>query len=794
MKTLRIMASFFIIWTISNSVWAATTTTFLTKSSEWPFLPPTLFLNSGANAVTAGTNLLFWSLGDTITVIVKSEFNNPTTFRVETSTTIQDMLFDESTGTLYVAAGYDEKTQSGGLHIFDLSDSAHPSLIAVFDEAPGNPGSYKKSDTESVTTPHIDARGLGLYDGLIYLADDNYGLRVIDVTSDPAHPEEVPLTTPIMGSEDTLDDRTSGYKQPDINGKFTATGGYVNLSLYPYKDKIYVFVLDFFNGVKVFNVTDPGLIEDPYLKDTRSYFWYGAISLVSDIFVTEVDEGLTAFVTGEYFDTEGSLYAVTRLDVTFDETQPDKNPITNIGRYEGLNDAWSVCTSSNYAYVADGMSGLSVVDIINGVTDPDSPLVLDYPKVGSYSTEVKYSYNVFLDGAILYLATGESGLIRLDVSNPALPARFPANHTLAPSISGDDVCVSGNYTYMLDRSSRKKGLRIFDSSESDYPVLRSFLPYDGSAADLAVSGNYAYIADNGYISIVDVTAPLAPVLTDSTIASSAPRKLFISGNTLYIADDNAGLRLFNINAPLTPVFLGAAATAGKPVSVYVRGNRAYVAEGNSGIEIFDVSDPSAPDLLASAAMTDARDVCVLLDGSSIYALVANGEEGLLILNVTDVENPFPAPVVVDKMDTDTTPTDFTAVSVSVLGDNAFVGMETDGILALSLENPLVPKELDHAITVSESSDIIAQTLNNKPYLTVAEKNAGFRILYLYTSPGPDPPAPLVPTIDAGCFIGSASTPLSVTFFGGDWTESIRKFLSRFIPSCSQNDTSAGIYL
>lgn len=793
MKTLRIITAFFIIWVGSNSAWAATS--FLTKSSEWPFLPPTLFLESGANAVTAGTEFLFWSLGDTITVINKSTFNNPTAFRVETSTTIQDMLFDESTSTLYVAAGYDEKTQSGGLQIFDLSDTAHPSLIAVFDEAPNNRGAYKKSDTESVTTPHIDARGLGLYDGLIFLADDNYGLRVIDVTSDPAHPEEVPLTTPIMGSEDTLDDRTSGYKQPDINGKFTATGGYVNLSLYPYDNKIYVFVLDFFNGVKVFDVTDPGLIEDPYLKDTRSYFWYGAISLVSDIFVTEIGDSLTAFVTGEYFDTEGSLYAVTRLDVTFDETQPDKNPITNIGRYEELKDARSVCTSSNYAYVAEGMSGLAVVDIINGVTDPDAPLVLDYPKVGSYSTEVKYSYNVFLEGVTLYLATGESGLIKLDVSNPATPAPSGGSNQLDPSISGDDVCVSGNYTYMLDRSSRKKGLRIFDSSEPDYPVLQSFLPYEGSASDLAVSGNYAYIADNGYISIVDVTAPLVPVLTDSTITSSAPRKLFISGNTLYIADNNAGLRLFNITAPLTPVFLGAAATAGTPVSVYVRGSRAYVAEGNSGIEIFDVSDPSSPDLLASAAMTNARDVCVLVDGSSIYALVAKGEDGLLILDVTDVDNPFPAPVVVDKMDTDTTTSsEFTAVSVSVLSDKAFVGMGADGILALNLENPLVPKEIDHAITVSESSDIVAQAINNKPYLTVAEKNAGFRILYLYTSSNSDDPAPLVPTIDAGCFIGSASTPWSVTVFGGEWTESIRKFLSRFIPSCSQNDTNAGIYL
>ena len=761
MKTLHIMMAVFMTWVGAMPAWAGSS---LLKSAEWPFSVPTLFLKGGVNAVTAGSDLLFWAMGDTIAVIDKSSFSIVATFQVATSTAIQDMLFDDTTDTLYVAAGYDEKEQSGGLQIFDLTVPGSPALTVVYDESPDNPGSYKVNDSESGAVSDIDARGLGLYGGVLYLADDNFGLRVIDV-ADPAHLEEVLLTTPDLGSDDsTLDDRISGYKQPDVDGNFKATGGYINLSLYPYDGKVYAFVLDFYHGLKVFDVTDPAVIEDPVEKDTRTNFYYGSISLLSDFFVTETDGRLTTFVTGG--NATGSTYVLSRLDV-------EDLPITNFGRCATPGEARSVCASGNYAYVADGESGLTVVDI---AAVPEPGTVLTYTKAGSYTTEVNFSYNVFLEGATLYLATGESGLNRLNVTNPASPVLIDR---LVSPISGDDVCVAGDYTYMLDRT---KGLRIFDSSEPSYPLLRSYLAFEGPSVDLAVSGNYAYIAKSGgAVAIVDVTNRLAPVLTASTIGSNDPRKMFISGDILYIADGVDGLRLVNITDPLHPVVLGSAATAGSALSVYVHADRAYVAEGAAGLGIFNVSNPAAPVLLAAAAMADARDVSVLSSGSSVYALVADGAAGLKILDVSDVENPLPDPAVVNTMDTDTeTPSTFTAVSVATLGDLAFVGMGPDGILVLDLKTPLSPKEIDHELSASYISDIIAQTIEETPYVTVAERYIGFRILYLYSSSATDDTADLVPSIDSGCFIDTASDKWSVTGWGKGWIESILKTFSRFI--------------
>jgi hypothetical protein len=62
--------------------------------------------------------------------------------------------------------------------------------------------------------------------------------------------------------------------------------------------------------------------------------------------------------------------------------------------------AWGVVVSGSYAYVADGSSGLQVVD----VTDPQAPVI-----VGSVDTP-GYAQGVAVSGSAAYVADGESGL------------------------------------------------------------------------------------------------------------------------------------------------------------------------------------------------------------------------------------------------------------------------------------------------------------------------------------------------------------------------------------------------
>jgi hypothetical protein len=715
------------------------------KASEWPFSEPILYIKGGVNAITDGGQLVLWAVGDTISVIDKTSFSQLSTFRVNTSTTVEDMLYDTATSTLYVAAGYDSKSGSGGLQVFTLTDPSSPALIGAYYKSTSYPGSVKTDDYGgSKTVPDIDARGLGLHNTTLFLADDNYGLRVFNV-SDPTNPSEIPLTTQTT-------DRKSGYKQPDINGSFLATGGYIGLNVYPYNGKIYAFVLDYYQGIDIFDVTDPAVIDDPLIMDTRTAFWFGSVSLNSDIFVTETNGRLTTYLSATNYDD--TLHAITRLDTTFNESKP----MTIFGYCEDLPSyTRGLTVSGNYAYVADSASGLQIVNISE--EPATSGQKIEYPIAGTYTSNVKLSYSVMIDNTILYLASGESGLDKLDVTSPASPA-FQAN--LPSPLSTDDVFVSSdtNYTYMLDRN---VGLRIFNTSVPEYPLLRGFLGNtapESLATDFCVTGTYAYIAyTTGIVKIADVSDPDAPVFVNNTIAASSPQSLAVSGNTLFIAEGGSKhLRTINITNPAIPEALGTVNTEGNALSVCVSGSRAYVSEGTTGLEIFNVADPANPVLLTKLPLTDARSAVTYSSSDITYLLVADGSSGLKIQNVSDLSS-IPDPVTFNNMGTTASPASFTAITVATSGNSAFIGMGTDGVLALDMSSPQSPSIIARYLSSCSSSDLYAYQIYDSTldvtynYVTVADGSAGLKILYAYNGSSIDP-TPL-PSIDSGCFIDTS---------------------------------------
>ncbi len=67
---------------------------------------------------------------------------------------------------------------------------------------------------------------------------------------------------------------------------------------------------------------------------------------------------------------------------------------------------WSPTLAGSYAYVADGSSGLQVIDVSN----PASPTL-----AGSYDTP-DYAFGVFVAGSYAYVADRETGLLIFDVS------------------------------------------------------------------------------------------------------------------------------------------------------------------------------------------------------------------------------------------------------------------------------------------------------------------------------------------------------------------------------------------
>ena len=157
------------------------------------------------------------------------------------------------------------------------------------------------------------------------------------------------------------------------------------------------------------------------------------------------------------------------------------------------------------------------------------------------------------------------------------------------------------------------------------------------ARHVTIGGNIAYvIADSGLV-VVDLTSPLQPV-----VAASVPlhdgRASALQFRFLFVTDAD-GLKIIDVTHPqdarlLPDASLGLASARG----IFVARTYAYVANGSQGLAIVDIERPEHPSLLqqfnGGGQIADARDVVVASTNASLFAYVADGSGGLKVLQLT----------------------------------------------------------------------------------------------------------------------------------------------------------------
>jgi len=162
--------------------------------------------------------------------------------------------------------------------------------------------------------------------------------------------------------------------------------------------------------------------------------------------------------------------------------------------------ASGVTTYGNYAYIADGISGLTIADV-SDASNPTlagtwtSPLT---PALVPSSLDVAVSGNSVTTYA--YIVEGISGLTVIDVSTPSAPTLV--GYTPIPGIS-QAISVSGNHAYI---ACGVAGLTCVDISNPLNPTITQTQNTVGEAVDVAIQGNYAYVASD-MLRIYDITSP-----------------------------------------------------------------------------------------------------------------------------------------------------------------------------------------------------------------------------------------------------------------------------------------------
>jgi hypothetical protein len=132
------------------------------------------------------------------------------------------------------------------------------------------------------------------------------------------------------------------------------------------------------------------------------------------------------------------------------------------------------------------------------------------------------------------------------------------------------------------------------------------------------------------------------LLGELTTGLRNPRAIAIQFRYAFVADDD-GLKVIDITEPTSPKLIpGATVPLNYAGRLYVARTYAYVPNGPQGLAIINIENPEKPRLEqmynAEGALNDTRAVQIGSINASMFALVADGRNGLRVLQLISPEN------------------------------------------------------------------------------------------------------------------------------------------------------------
>jgi len=307
-----------------------------------------------------------------------------------------------------------------------------------------------------------------------------------------------------------------------------------------------------------------------------------------------------------YFET-GKEYLIT-------------NPRTSIAAYAttsgtiDMYDAFQRSSSQkgSYAYVLAGGSGLGGLEIFD-TSIPTSPQIIVKQNL---LANARFITIIGIYAYVLY----DTKLQVWDISNPVVPIAI--NDIDLGTTNCMTVRIHGGYAYIVSQSATLTVVNVTSpTSLVKYPAIA----LTAGAEDIAIYGNRAFVSSFGSsaLDVVDISNPQIPVLGTPVSGLNQPRRMFLSGNLLFVADSGSNnLLIFNVAG--TPYLISTTAIDQNPYSVFVLGKFAYTVSFNDGshgsIQKIDISSIYVPVVVGSVNVgIDPEDLYV----SGIYAYTAN---------------------------------------------------------------------------------------------------------------------------------------------------------------------------
>jgi len=281
-----------------------------------------------------------------------------------------------------------------------------------------------------------------------------------------------------------------------------------------------------------------------------------------------------------------------------------------------------------YLFTAEGKGGLRVYDVASIANKGVSQRIVTAP----------------------YSPLGQNTQV---LSKNATCMALPTNQPIAPIRNQGDLMRVTNqeqafhpiYHYAAISDSQEGLILVNVDTLADGEARNNFLKRAltwnpngllSGAQHIVLGGHIAYIAADAGMVILDLDNPLKPRHL-ATIPLDGARASALQFRYLFVTD-KSGLRVIDVTLPARPLLLPGRVALDDARKVYVARTYAYVAAGRQGLAIIDVEKPAEPKVYqmfnADGKLNDARDVIVGSTNASLFGYVADGVNGLKVLQLT----------------------------------------------------------------------------------------------------------------------------------------------------------------
>jgi len=252
-----------------------------------------------------------------------------------------------------------------------------------------------------------------------------------------------------------------------------------------------------------------------------------------------------------------------------------------------------------------------------------------------------------------------------------------------------------------------KKLFILDVSDPNSILLKSSIDIPDTSTyfpGIAKKGDYLFLSekDKGAMFSIDIRDVNNPSIIKSS--DSPPGVIYgscmVSDRILYTSDYDKGLGIIDLTDPSHPSLLGSRSFSHPIRSMVKVNNFLFCACPGYGIIMLDVADPLNPIEIGQCELPDGN----MMDGFKTplnlairypFLFVAQGEQGVLVLDVKDVKNPK----IIERINT----TGF-CCDISLYKDTLFAADGQDGMAIFDISDYRPEEIQDSDITLSVTPD------------------------------------------------------------------------------------------